>query len=212
MPSTPHFVSVEAAPALRMWVEPRLRGPKVKPDPSELVSAYTTDTKVLAAADWVHLSVVFDAVHIHPATVDDLAILGPVDGENAKRWSIEGPLSHRPGDPGAGANISVLIEVAMSLTGDPGSNWQPYEPGRYRLRSVRARATLTRPRDDYDFRIVRFALEAEREAPANRPRFVHAATQDVIPARMSRQVSTDFEIEAGAELEIEAGGILEITQ
>ena len=201
-------ISVEAAPGDLPWLQPSLRGAKLYPDSLDLVHVYETDAKQLAEADWAYLQVVMDAYQVHPATVAELAMLGPVGAPNAQRWTVEGPLMDRPGDPGLG-NCTMLVEVAHSLDLDPGSNWIAYKPGRYRLRSVKARVTITRPALGYSFRVLKLALLATRAATPQRPRRVHAGISDLIPSGMCRIVSRDFEV-AGA-LEIADDAILEIT-
>lgn len=202
-------VAVDPAPVSPgPWKPVRERGPKLIPSGSGLVHVYETDAKSLAEADWVRLSVVCSAYQIHPATVAELAALGPVGGANAQRWTVEGPLCAMPGDPGAG-NCSIVAEIAYSLTSEnPGTDWRPYVPGEYRLRSVKARVTITRPNDSYSFRVLQLGIEASRIATPQRARRVAAGVADTIPAGMCRVVVRDFEI-AGS-LEIEAGAYLEI--
>jgi hypothetical protein len=200
-------VSIEAAPVAKGWITPTFGGPKLKPSGGGLSHVYTTDAKVLAEADWTYLQVVLVAWQIHPATVAELAALGPVGGSNAKRWTIEGPLSHQPDDPGDG-NCTVSVEIAHSMTSDPGTDWRPYVEGKYRLRSVKARVTITRPSTAYSFRIARLALVAERVGAQQRPRRVHAGVSEVLASGMSWIVSRDFEVIGS--LEIESDAYLEI--
>ncbi len=213
MPQLQHG-SIDAAPTEYPWIPASKLGPAVRPSGVELESSYTTDTKTLAEADWVYLQVVMAAHQVHPATVAELALLGPVGGANAKRWTIEGPLMHRPGDPGAvfgndAPQCTALVEVAHSLTADPGTNWRRYVPGRYRLRSVQARVTITRPDPSYSFALTRLAIMATRIAPPARPRRVQGV-QDVIPSGTCRVVSRDFTIVGAGSLVIEADGYLQI--
>lgn len=200
-------MTIEAATP-NPWLPVEHRGTKLKPSGVGLIHSYETDPKDLLEADWAYLQVALVAYQVHPATVAELVALGPVGGANARRWTIEGPLLHRPGDPGAGANCTMVLEVAHSLTSDPGTDWKPYRPGKYRLRSVKARVTITRPAATYSFRIVRFALLATRVSPPKRPRKVRVA--DVIPAGMCQIVEGEFEILAGGSLEIEAGASLQV--
>lgn len=200
-------VSVEAAPVSKPWVTPTFGGPKLEPSGGGLVHTYTTDTKVLAEADWTYLQVVLVAWQIHPATVAELAQLGPVGSANAQRWTIEGPLSHQPGDPG-NVNCTVTVEIAHSMTSDPGSDWRPYVEGKYRLRSVKARVTITRPTTDYSFRIARMALRAERVGAQQRPRRVQTGVSEVVAAGMSWIAAGDFEVKG--TLDIESDGHLAI--
>jgi len=209
MPTT-SALDVEAAPpASDLWVPITHRGAKLKPS-TGLTHSYTTDTKLLTEADWVYLQIAYAAYQIHPATVADLAALGPVGGRDALRWTIEGPLVHRPGDPGEQTDCVVTLEIAYSLSADPGANWIRYKPDTYRLRSAKARLTITRPSTAYSFRVIRFALLAHRVAAPQRPRKVHAGVSDVIPSGMCRVVVRDFEVLAGATLEVEAGAYLEV--
>lgn len=196
-------VSIEAAPVAKPWITPAFSGPKLQPSGSGLEHVYTTDTKALTEADWVYLQVVLVAHQIHPATVAELATLGPVGSANAQRWTIEGPLSHQPGDPGNG-NCTVLVEIAHSLTSDPGTDWKPYREGRYRLRSVKARVTITRPDDTYSFRVLRFALVAERVGAQQRPRRVQTGVAELIPAGMNWIAAGDFEVKGTLDIEADA--------
>ena len=206
MPSSSGF-AIEAAPSDAVNLPIRLRGPKLRASGTDLVHVYETDTKALSEADWVYLSVVCSAYQIHPATVAQLAALGPVGGDNAKRWTIEGPLCDMPDDPGAG-NCTIKAEIAYSLGPDPGSDWKPYEQGRYRLRSVKARVTVTRPTTHYQFRITQLGILATRISAPQRARRVASGVSDVIPAGMCRVISHDFEVIGS--LEVEADARLEI--
>ena len=87
--------------------------------------------------------------------------LGPIEGPNAARWTLEGPTFPVPGEP---ANSTVKLEVAHSLTATPGSDWREFRPGLYKLRSYRVRLTITRPTLDFDFRVYRLATRATRRA------------------------------------------------
>jgi hypothetical protein len=209
----PAFASTttEAAPsgADVFVTPPDRRLPRLKPSGATLSGVYTTDTLVFAEADWVILQVALVAWQIHPATIAELAALGPLGGANAKRWTIEGPLSHRPGDPGSG-NCTIKVEIATSMTDDPGSNWVEYEAGRYRLRSAKARLTVTRPAADYDWRVSRFALRAVRVPAGSRARRVAAGVVDAIPTGMSRVVVRDYRVQAGGTLRIEPDAYLKI--
>ncbi len=196
-------VSIEAAPAAKGWITPTFGGPKLRPSGVGLSHVYTTDAKVLAEADWTYLQVVLVAWQIHPATVAELAALGPVGGSNAKRWTIEGPLSHQPDDPGAG-NCTVTVEIAHSMTSDPGTDWKPYVEGKYRLRSVKARVTITRPTTDYSFRIARLALVAERVGAQQRPRRVQTGVAEIVAAGMSWIAAGDFEVRGTLDIEADA--------
>jgi hypothetical protein len=201
-------VDIEAAPTSKPWITPAFGGPKLKPSGGGLVHSYTTDAKTFAEADWVYLQIVVAAYQIHPATAAELAALGPVGSANAQRWTIEGPLSHQPGDPGAGQNCTIKAELATSMSEAPGSDWRDYGPGKYRLRSAKARITITRPSTAYDFRVTRFSLLATRSPSGSRAR--RCVSYDSIPPGMSRVVVYDFEIDSGATFEIEAGGYMEV--
>lgn len=158
-------MTIEAAPTVFLHLPPIERGSKLKATAGSTTHQYETDARSIEEADWMYLQVVHAAYQVHPATVAQLAALGPVGGRDALRWTVEGPTSHRPGDPGAVANCTFLIEVAYSLTATPGSDWRAYKPsGRYKLRSYKARLTITRPDETYDFRVLRFAVRAERVA------------------------------------------------
>lgn len=133
-----------------------------------LVAQFTTNDHVLAESDWVYLQAAVYAEQIHPWTLDQVDALGPIEGPNAQRWTMEGPTSIAPGEP---ANCTMLLEVAHSLTTSPGSDWREFRPGRYKLRSYRMRLTITRPSLDFDFRVYRFATRATRAAPAQREVF-----------------------------------------
>jgi hypothetical protein len=206
-------ITIEAAPsaAAKLYLPVERHGEKLKAQGVSLVHTYQTDVKVFSECDYVWLQVALVAWQIHPATIEELDALGPIGGANMRRWTLEGPLMHRPGDPGAASNCSMRIRLAHSFRADPGTDWRPYEAGKYRCRSARAELTITRPSTDYDFRVARFTLEARRISAPQRARKVHAGVIDTVPAGMSRVVSTDFEVEATGSLEIEAGGILEIT-
>ena len=207
MPLVDH-VAIESAPTAFPWLPASEQGAKVKPSGLSLTHSYTTNTYPLDEADWVYLELVFAAYQIHPATVAELAALGPVGGENAKRWTIEGPLYHRPGDPGVGSNCTMVLEIAHSLTSSPGDDWKPYTPGRYRLRSVKARVRLTRPHTSYEFRITRMALRAKRIAPQQRPRVTY--TEDVLPEGKSLIVAHNYRVAAGGSLHIESDAHLRV--
>lgn len=208
MPFVSEF-TIEAGPGnTQPWTPRERRGYKLAPSGVGLTHTYETDIKLLAEADWVYLQVVCCAYQIHPATVAELAALGPVGGANAARWTIEGPLLHLPGDPGEATNCTISVEVTHSLTADPGSNWIRYKPGRYRLRSVKARVTVTRPSTAYSFRITKLGILATRLATAQRPRRVQDGVADVIPAGMCRIVSHDFELLG--TLDVEDDAFLEI--
>lgn len=203
-------VGVEDAPTGQalLWTPLDLRSRKLKAS-SGLVGTYTTEALVLSECDWVYLQASLVAYQIHPATVAELAALGAVGGANAQRWTIEGPLLHRPGDPGVGSNCSIRVDVSTSInSASPGTNWRSFTPGRYRIRSAVARLTLTRPSTSYNWRVARFGLLGTRVAAPNRSRKVPAGVSDVVPSGMSRVVARDFEVLGS--LEIEAGGILEI--
>lgn len=202
MPISSAF-SIEAAPTPKPWITPAFGGPKIKPSGGGLSHVYTTDTKTIAEADWVYLQVVLVAWQIHPATVAELAALGPVGSANAQRWTIEGPLSHQPGDPGNG-NCTVSVEIAHSLSSDPGSDWQPYVEGKYRLRSVKARVTITRPTTAYDFRVARFSLRAERVGAQQRPRRVQTGVAELVASGMSWIAAGDFEVKGTLDIEADA--------
>lgn len=205
-------LTTEVAPSAseKLWLPPEMRGTKLKPTGSGLVHTFTTDTYVLAESDWVYLQIALVAYQIHPATVAELSALGPVGGPNAKRWTIEGPLVHVPGDPGEETNCTMRIEVATSMTSTPGSAWRDYSPGRFRLRSAKARLTITRPSTAYSFRVARFTLVATRISAQQRSRKVASGVVDAIPSGMCRVVVRDFEIAAGASLEVESGAHMEI--
>lgn len=174
-------MTVEAAPTPHPWIPLSERGSKLKATAGSTTHSYTTDDRVLASAGWVYLQIVFKAYQIHPATVDELDVLGPVGGRNALRWTIEGPTSHRPGDPGAGANCAMKLEVAYSTTATPGSDWQVYRPrGRYKLRSFKTRLTITRPDETYDFRVVRFATRATRVGLSQRDHYTERFLSDLV--------------------------------
>lgn len=205
-------IALHPISTIKPWIPLEERGDQLKPTGSGLVHVYTTDAYVLTEADWVYLQIALIAHQIHPATVAELAALGPVGGANAKRWTIEGPLVHQPDDPGEATNCTMALEVTQSMTADPGSNWRRYTPGRFRLRSVKARLTLTRPALTYDFRVLRFALLATRISAPQRPRKVQAGIVDSIPSGMSRTVVKDFEVVAGGSLEIESGAYLEVSR
>ena len=170
---------------------------------------YETDTKVLSESDLVRLSLVCSAHQIHPASVDDLAFLGDLDSRNAARWTIEGPLVHVPGDPGEPTNCTITPEIAYSLDSeDPGDDWKPYKPGKYRLRSVKARITITRPSTAYEFRVTQLGIRADRVSAPHRALKVASGISDVIPSGMCSLAVREFEVLG--TLEIEAGGHLEI--
>lgn len=204
-------MTIEAAPPVTsVWVPAARRGPKLQPSGSGLVHTYQTDPYVLDVADWVYLQVAVEAYQIHPATVAELAALGPVGGANAKRWTVEGPLMHRPGDPGVGANCTIKLEVSTSLNADPGTDWREHDPGaEVRLRSARAKITVTRPHASYSFRVTRFALYGTRPSPPQRSLVVSAGVSDVIPAHMTRMLP-QLDIEPGAVLTVEANAILRV--
>lgn len=205
-------MSIAPAPALavRLRLPPEERGPSLISSGVGLVHVYTSDTYVLAESDLVQLQVLLVAYQVHPATCDELAALGPVDGPNASRWTIEGPLVHVPGDPGEATNCAMKLEIQTSMTDSPVDEpWRDYEAGRYRLRSARVRLTITRPSDTYGFSVHRFTLLATRLSAPQRSRRVRAGG-DAIPAGMCRIVVYDFEIDSGATLEIEAGGYMEV--
>jgi hypothetical protein len=189
------------------WVPKKYRGTVLKSDGVALSSSYTTDPKLLSEADWVYLQIVCVAYQIHPATVAQLAALGPVGGANAQRWTIEGPLLNRPGDPGLG-NSTILVEIVHSLEADPGSSWIPYKPGHYRLRSVKARVTISMPSTAYSFALTRFAVYATRVAPPQRPRKVQSGIADVLPGGMCRVIAQDFEVQG--TLDVEDDAVLEV--
>lgn len=205
-------INVEPAPVSKPWIPAAERGPKLKATGPSLVHTLTTDAYVLEEADYVYLEIVLRAYQIHPATIAELAALGPVGGANAQRWTIEGPTSHRPGDPGAGANCTMKVEIAHSMTSDPGSDWREYVPGtrKYRLRSVKARLTITRPAATYDFRVLQFDLQAQRAAAQKRPRGVPDGVSDVIQPGACIVVPRNFEIPATSSLEIADNAYLEI--
>ena len=162
-------ITIEAGPGdTEPWVPPERRGSKLRQSGVGLTHSYTTDAQLFSESDWVYLQVVLSAYQIHPATVAELSALGPVGSTNAMRWTIEGPTSHRIGDPGFGVNCTMLVEVAHSLTSDPGTDWRVYRPERYKLRSFKARLTVVRPDVTYGFRVTRFAVRATRVAPAQR--------------------------------------------
>lgn len=132
---------------------------------AHLIGQFTSNARVLAESDWVYLQALLYAEQIHPWTVDQVAALGPIEGRNAMRWTLEGPLSPGPGEP---ANCAIFLEVAHSLTATPGSDWREFKPGKYKLRSYRMRLTIARPSLDFDFRIYRLATRATRVAPPQR--------------------------------------------
>ena len=204
-------MTIEAAPNAqeRQRLPAEMRGAKLMPVGPALSHVYTTDTLTLDVADIVQLQVLLVAYQIHPATIAELAALGPVGGANAKRWTIEGPLVSIPGDPGGGVNCTMALEVATSMTATPGA-WRPYEAGRYRLRSVKARVTITRPSTSFQFRVARFTLLASRLSAPQRSRRVVAGVVDAVPSGMSRVVVRDFRVEAGATLLIEDNAYLKI--
>ena len=205
-------ISLEAAPPVKPWIPLERRGPKLKASGSSLTHTFTTDTEVLDSVDYVYLEIVLGAYQIHPATIKELAALGPVGGANARRWTIEGPTSHRPGDPGVGANCTMKVEIAHSMNTDPGSDWREYVPGprKYRLRSVKARLVITRPALPYDFRVTQFSLQATRVAAQKRPRGVPGSVADVIQPGACIVVPRNFEIPATGSLEIADNAYLEI--
>lgn len=206
-------LTTELAPSATesLWLPPELRGKKLKPSGGGLSHSFTTDAYVLDQSDWVYLQVALVAYQIHPATVADLSALGPVGGENAKRWTIEGPLVHVPGDPGAEENCSMRVEVATSMTASPGNAWRDYTPGKFRLRSAKARVTITRPSTAYSFRVARFALLATRVSAPQRARSVAAGVVDAIPSGMCRSVVRDFRLFSGSTLRIESNAFLKIS-
>lgn len=205
-------VSIEAAPsaAERLYLPREQRGKKAKPA-SGLSHTYTTDVYSMAEADWVYLQVTLVAYQIHPATIAELAALGPVGGPNARRWTIEGPLHHVPGDPGAETNCTMKLEIAHSMAATPGSAWRDYEAGRFRLRSAQARVTIVRPSAAYDFRICRFSLLATKVPAPQQVRNVAAGVQDVIPSGMCRSIVRDFRLPATSSLRIEDDAFLKIS-
>lgn len=126
---------------------------------------FTTDAYVLSESDWVYLQAVLYAEQIHPWTVDQVDALGPIEGPNAARWTMEGPTFDLPGEP---QQCDCKIEVAHSLTDDPGTDWRVFRAGKFKLRSAKLRLTITRHSLDFDFRVYRFALRATRMAPPQR--------------------------------------------
>lgn len=186
------------------------RSKTLKPDALSLESIYRTDPLVLEAADDVWIEVTMEAYQIHPATVAELAALGPVGGENAKRWTVEGPLYHRPGDPGAGRNCTITVEITTSLSSDPGDNWRTYEAGVYRARSVKARLKISRPSTAYSWRVGRFTVSAARIPPPQRGRVVRPGVVDVVPSGMSRTVVRNLRVSPDATLRIESDAFLKI--
>lgn len=130
-----------------------------------LVAVYESESLVLNESDWVYLQAVLYAEQIHPYTLDQIGALGPIEGPNAARWTIEGPTSDLPGEP---QQCDFKIEVAHSLMATSGTDWRAFRPGKFKLRSCRLRLTITRYSLDFDFRVYRFAIRANRIAPPQR--------------------------------------------
>lgn len=149
------------------WEAPYRRSGALKRDALNvaLFHQYTTDPFVLDEADWVYLQALVYAEQIHPWTVDQVSELGGIESRNAKRWTMEGPISPVAGEP---ANCTQLLQVAYNLTASPGSDWRTFQPDKYKLRSVKLRLTITRPSTDFDFRVYRLAIRATRVAPPQR--------------------------------------------
>lgn len=145
------------------WVPAIRRSAALKRDALnvELVATFTGDPHVLSESDWVYLQVSMYAEQIHPWTVDQIDALGPIEGENAARWTWEGPTYTLPGEP---ANCTFALEVAHSLTSDPGTDYRAFQSGLFKLRSYRVRLVITRPSLEFDFRVYRLATRATRRA------------------------------------------------
>ena len=159
MPITTNMTVEAGAPSI--WVPAYLRGPQLKPS-AGTTHTHETDAQALAEADWVYLQIVLMAYQIHPMTVGGLDAFGPIGGRNFLRWTSEGPTSLLPGET---ANCSIRVDVAHSLTATAGSDWREHDSGRHKLRSFKARVVVTRPDTTYDFRIVRFGVQATVNAP-----------------------------------------------
>lgn len=143
------------------WIPAVRRSAHLKATGVALTGSYTTDVHAFSEPDEVYLQAVTYAEQVHPWTVEQVAALGPIEGPNARRWTMEGPTSLRPGEP---SNCTLKVEVATSLGAAPGGDWRTFVPGMFKLRSYKFRATLTRPSADFDFRLYRLATRATRKA------------------------------------------------
>lgn len=157
-------ITVEPAQA-SLWLPAVKRSPALKPS-TGTVHTYTADQRVLTGeAEWVHLEVVTYAEQYHPATIEYLDGLGPIEGRDMARWTVEGPMLLFPGED---ENCSMRVEVSHSESGTAGTDWRLYEPGPYKLRAFNVRLVIERPSTSHDFRVYRLATRATRLAPQAR--------------------------------------------
>lgn len=155
-------LAVIAAPSMpqAIGLPPAYRSAALYASGGALEHIYEGNVRSLFAAEELQLEVVLVAYQIHPWTVEQISELGPIGGRNMARWTLEGPTSPMPGEPG---NCTFKLEIAHSTGASPGTDWREIRPGgKYLLRSYQTRLTIVRPSTDFDFRVHRLNVSATR--------------------------------------------------
>lgn len=129
------------------------------PSGGGLTHSYDFQTGVLPTAAWGYFHVAYEAFQIHPTTVAELDLLGPVGGRELSQWTAEGPLYMRAGYL---ANGSAHVDVVASANASPGSGFSAFRAGNYRIRSAKCKLTVVRPSTAHSFRIRRMAARFVR--------------------------------------------------
>ena len=112
-----------------------------------------------SATQWAYLQIGIEANQVYPWTFEDLDSLGTWSSVALARWTSEGPLALRSGEP---LNCVLTIEISTSTTSTPGTNWIRFRPGRYKLRRYALRITIDRPTTSHSFRLRRLVVRATR--------------------------------------------------